>query len=151
MPPPQGYSRQDHKTLRLLLDSTRDTINECHLAWQMGAFDSNHVQRLTSSRNNMIKILAHHRDKVLLLDVDTIELMCQYEELAGNLLEGAAQLTAGDARKEEAIKTPTGNWAVSRRLLINDKSYEHALVVTNPAVAQKQLDEWEQKLRQSVV
>lgn len=143
-------TKQQHNELRTILDTAQRVLNSGHVAWTTGQFTEYHLSSLYVIHHEVSQQLALHSDKQFLLDGNTLNSMRDYAQLAEALIDSAEEAKDADSRTEETLKTPSGSFAVSRRLLIEGKAYEHALIVTNPAVAEKSLDEWERKIRQSI-
>ena len=125
-----------------------DDIEAGREAWYDGEFSAEHLAGVLRGQVTLAKYLAEHSDKRLILHFDTLLLMRNYEQIGADLLACYCALQ-GD-RHEERVRSPSGRYAMSRRLIIADRAYEHAVVCTNPAVGAIQLDQWKDDLRHSL-
>ena len=144
---PTPLNRIEQRALQASLNDAVSAIDEGRWAWANGTFSAAHMSLVTTGHTGLIKLQAEHRDKRLVLCEDTLQAMTDYEDIAAGLLAAFDSLHTD--RKQESVKTPSGAWAVSRRILLRDRAYQHALVCTNPAVGIRELDQWESELRQS--
>ncbi len=172
MPAPH-LTRKDERALEAKLNQAVSAINQGYLAWEATgrscagkmvgksipevmkaaaqAYPDHHLLAVSHAQRTIAAQLARFEDgpgyNLDLCQEHTLNPLANYEEMAANLLEDIAYLK-GD-RQEEAIKTPTGKWAVSRSLSIKGQTYSHAALCTNTAVGTQELDDWESRLRAS--
>ena len=173
--PSSGLSRKDERALETRLNQAITAINQGYMAWELAGracaskmagesveaimraaarqYPIKHIVAVSHAQGTIAAELARFEDgSGYNLDIcheHTLDPLAHYEEMASNLLEDIAALK-GD-RQEEAIRTPTGKWAMSRSLIIDGHTYCHAAVCTNPAVGVAHLDRWEQDLRAGAI
>ena len=124
-------------------------IKDAYLAWERGVFCSLHLADVIRARDMLAAGIAKYDDaRAAVIPDETLDGMRYWEDLAADLLDGVTALN--EASKEERVKTPTGSWAITRRILISGKAYEQFYIAANPAVASKYLDEWETTMRRGI-
>lgn len=145
-------SAVEHRKLQSILDRATHTINVSKVAWAADAFDSDHAEKLVHARALIAQELARYEDGPRYranLCWHTLDAMRDYVIAADGLLE-AFDAIVRPGRSEEWIRSPTGQWAGSRRVLINNSAFEYAVVCMNPAVGRVELDEWEDSVRENL-
>jgi hypothetical protein len=141
--------RAEHRELQETIDRVVSAVDLGHIAWQTGSFCHDHVNALVDGQRRVAQALARFEDRQLILEDCTLNFLRHYEQMATDLMDGAEALRG--ERREERHRLPTGEYAVSRQLMIGDRLYVEARICANPAVASIYLDQWEAQIRNSAL
>lgn len=172
MPSPR-LTRKDQRQLEASINQAFSTVHYGYLAWEETIakghmtgrgkttevvlksaaieYPDHHLESVADAQRVIVAWLARIEDKDYFnLNIEEhnphiLDALWNYEAMATNLLEDIASLR-GD-RQEEAIKGPSGQWTIYRSLLIEGKTYGHAVGCNNPAFGTHELDLWEKELR----
>ena len=141
------------RRIDLIVDDVTRVYVRAKAAYHNGTWSYHHRDALTRRHDLISEWLAHCSDGRYygLVEADILGGMRSFITEAEALLMAAPQPKHGliDVASSEPVRLKWGwhtQWAMSRELTINGKTFEHAVVVTNPASGRRQLDQWEQDL-----
>lgn len=141
--------RAKHTALHREFNAAIADIMTGKQAWADGSFDSGHLIKVLDGQVKIAQRLAEFEDRRYMLHPDTLDAMRWYEQIGADLLASFTALT-NEERYDETIRSPSGRYAVARRLILGDKGYEYSVLCINPAAGLLQLDAWEAELRTSL-
>jgi len=139
------------RRLDTVLEDAAKVYYRALAAAENNTWSDHHAQALTKRVLTISELLACCTDGRWygMLGEETLEGMLDYTLESEELLMKTA--APNNECRDEQIRTSSDRWLLARRLKIDGVGYQHDIVCTNPAFGFRQLDEWENKLRASLL